>query len=68
MVYPERDLGRTLGVGKEGKSGTSRMVLDWLWGRQGKEATAKPRSIMELPEEEGRTQRWGGMAKVRWGG
>lgn len=38
------------------------MVLDLLWGLQGREATAKPRSILELPEEEGRTWRWVGVA------
>lgn len=68
MVCPERHLGRTLGVKEEGKGGTSRTVLDLLWGWQEKEATAKPRHITELPEEEGRARRWGGMAKVGWGG
>lgn len=67
-MYSARDLSRTLGVGDEGKGGTSIMVLDLLWGWHEKEAIAKPRHIMELPEEEGRMQRWGGMAKVGWGG
>lgn len=63
VLCPNRDLGRTLETGEEGKGGTSGMVLDLLWGWQGREATAKPRCIMERPEEEGRMRRWDGVAR-----
>lgn len=67
MVCPERHLGRTLGVGEEGKGGTSRTVLDLLWGWQEKEATAKPRHITELPEAgKGTEVGWDGEGGVGW--
>lgn len=56
-------IGGTLGTGEGGEGGTSRMVLDLLRGQWESETTTKPRHILELPEEEGRTRRWGGVAR-----
>lgn len=43
------------------------MVLDLLGGQWESETTTKPRRILELPEEKGRTQGWGGVYTLTTG-
>ena len=66
-VHPNRELGRILGIGEGGGGGTSKMVLGLLGGQWESETTTKPRCILELPEEKGRTRRWGGVYTLTTG-